>query len=187
MNPDKPCVVVVPCSGIGKPFGTVSREAAYDLCDELRPENTRLVALAKLVLGDPEARELLARHPAVTIDGCKQMCASKMVIQSGGTVAREVSVLDVFRRHKDLKPEGIAELNEAGLKLARVLAEEVAESLDGSDRQTGSQTVREDGASRLSANETTGPKPVGHDRQDACPPANRTVPGEPPVKGANHV
>ncbi len=58
------------------------------------------------------------------------MCASKMVKQSGGTVAREVAVLDVFRRHKDLKPEGIAELNEAGRKLARVLAEEVAASLE---------------------------------------------------------
>ena len=67
----------------------------------------------------------------MTIDGCKQMCAAKMVRQSGGTVAREVAVLDVYRRHKDLKPEGIAELNEAGRKLARVLAEEVAESLDG--------------------------------------------------------
>jgi len=66
----------------------------------------------------------------VTIDGCKQMCAAKMVKQSGGTVLREVAVLDVFRRHKDLKPEGIAELNEAGRKLARVLAQEVAESLD---------------------------------------------------------
>lgn len=130
MNTDPPRVVVVPCSGIGKPFGSVSREAAYELCDELRPETTRLVALAKLVLGDETARDLVARHPAVTIDGCKQMCASKMVKQSGGTVAREVAVLDVFRRHKDLKPEGIAELNEAGVKLARVLAEEVAASLD---------------------------------------------------------
>ena len=126
-------VVVVPCSGIGKPFGTVSREAAYELCDELRPESTRLVALAKLVLGDASARELLARYPAVTIDGCKQMCASKMVKQSGGTVAHEVAVLDVFRRHKDLKPEGIAELNDAGKKLARVLAEEVAARLDQGD------------------------------------------------------
>ena len=130
MKPGGKTVVVVPCSGIGKTFGTVSREAAYDLCEELRPESTRLVALAKLVLGDEAARELLARHPAVTIDGCKQMCAAKMVKQSGGTVAREVAVLDVFRRRKDLKPEGIAELNEAGRKLARVLAEEVAESLD---------------------------------------------------------
>ena len=123
-------VVVVPCSGIGKTFGSVSREATYDLCEDLRPESTRLVALAKLVLGDPGARDLVAKHPAVTIDGCKQMCAARMVKESGGTVAREVAVLDVFRRHKDLKPEGIAELNEAGRKLARVLAEEVAVSLD---------------------------------------------------------
>ena len=85
------------------------------------------MALAKLVVGDAETGELLARHPAVTIDGCKQMCASKMVPQSGGTVAHEVAVLDVYRCHKDLKPEGIAELNEAGLKLARVLAGEVAQ------------------------------------------------------------
>jgi uncharacterized metal-binding protein len=134
VNTDETKVVVVPCSGIGKPFGTVSREAAYDLCDELRPESTRLVALAKLVLGEATAQELITRHPAVTIDGCKQMCAAKMVRQAGGTVVHEVAVLDVFRRHKDLKPEGIAELNEGGRKLARVLAEEVAERLDGMEQ-----------------------------------------------------
>ncbi len=129
MNPSGDIVVVVPCSGIGKPFGSVSREAAYDLCEDLRPDSTRLVPLAKLVLGDTPARELVANHPAVTIDGCKQMCAAKMVKESGGKVVHEVAVLEVFRRHKDLKPEGIAELNEAGRKLSRLLAEEVAESL----------------------------------------------------------
>ncbi len=123
-------VVVVPCSGIGKSFGSVSREAAYDLCEALRPQSTRLVALAKLVMGEPGARGLVAKHPAVTIDGCKQMCAAKMVKESGGRVAQEVAVLEVFRRHKHLKPEGIAELNQAGRKLARVLAEEVAKSLE---------------------------------------------------------
>ena len=131
MNTDNTRVIVVPCSGIGKPFGTVSREAAYELCDELRPGGTHLVALAKLVLGDATTRELLARYPAVTIDGCKKMCASKMVQQCGGTVAHEVAVLDVFRRHKDLKPEGVARLNEAGRELARVLAGEIAVTLDG--------------------------------------------------------
>ena len=63
MNTDETRVVVVPCSGIGKPFGTVSREAAYDLCEDLRPNSTRLVALAKLVLGDAAVRELVGRHP----------------------------------------------------------------------------------------------------------------------------
>jgi uncharacterized metal-binding protein len=120
---------VVPCSGIGKPFGTVSREAAYELCENLHPGQARLVALAKLVLGDEAARAAVARTPVVTIDGCKRMCASTMVKRSGGTVAREMSVLDVFRRHKELKPEGIAELSPAGLELARVLAEEAVDGL----------------------------------------------------------
>lgn len=125
-----PCVVVIPCSGIGKPFGTVSREAAYELCENFRPADTNLVALSKLVLGEEEAQSRVRSNAAVTIDGCKLMCASKLVKLSGGTVAREVSVLDVFRRYKGLKPKGIAELNEAGKKLARVIAAEISETLD---------------------------------------------------------
>ncbi len=129
-------VVVIPCSGIGKTYGSVAREAAYDLCEDLRPEGTTLVALAKLVLGEEKARERVRSCPAVTIDGCKLMCASKLVTHGGGRVAHEVAVLDVYRRHKELKPEGIAELNEGGLKLARLLAEEVAGVVD-EIRRTG--------------------------------------------------
>lgn len=123
-------VAVIPCSGIGKAFGTVSREAGYELCENLRPAETTLVALSKLVLGDPEAQARVRSNPAVTIDGCKLMCASKLVKLSGGSVAREVSVLDVFRHHKELKPEGIAELNEPGKELARRIAAEISKSLD---------------------------------------------------------
>ncbi len=130
MSDDRSQVVVVPCSGIGKPYGTVSREAAYELCEELRPGETRLVALAKLVLGDAEARERVRASPAITIDGCKLMCASKLVQHSGGTVAREIAVLDVYRRHKDLKPEGLAALDEKGQELAKVLARELAGDVD---------------------------------------------------------
>jgi uncharacterized metal-binding protein len=88
MNHGHQTVVIVPCSGIGKTFGTVSREAAYELCENLRPDDTTLVALSKLVLGDSTARETVAQNPVVTIDGCKQRCAAKLVKQSGGTIAR---------------------------------------------------------------------------------------------------
>jgi uncharacterized metal-binding protein len=124
-------VIIVPCSGIGKPYGTVSREAAYEVTEDLRPEETQLVPLALLVLGDDGSRSLVAGYPAVTIDGCKLACAAKMVQQSGGTIAQEFAVLDVYRNHKDLKPQGIAELNENGQKLARVLAVEVTDIVDG--------------------------------------------------------
>ncbi len=128
-----PTMAVIPCSGIGKPLGTVSREAAYELCENLRPAHTRLVALSKLVLGEAEAQAQVRNNPAITIDGCKLMCASNLVKLSGGTVSREVSVLDFFLRYKGLKPEGIAELNEPGRELARVIAAELSASLDDAE------------------------------------------------------
>ena len=138
MNHDKREIVVVPCSGIGKTFGSVAREAGYELCDELRPNTTRLVALSKLVLGEEEAREWVQRCPAITIDGCKLMCSAKLVKQSGGTTAREIAVLDAYRQHKELKPDGIAELNAEGKQLARVMAEDLVKVVDDLGRKAPS-------------------------------------------------
>jgi uncharacterized metal-binding protein len=123
-------VVVVPCSGIGKTYGTVSREAAYEVVDEMRPDTAQLVALSMLVLGDETACTAVSANPAITIDGCKLACASKMVRESGGIVAQEFAVLDVYRRYRQFKPQGIAELNEGGQQLARALAEEVSGVID---------------------------------------------------------
>ena len=145
MSEEKRKVVIVPCSGIGKPYGTVSREAAYEVTEESRPEQTQLVALSLLVLGDEATRAAVAASPAVTIDGCKLMCAAKMVRESGGTVAREVAVLEVFRRHRQLKPRGIAELDEAGLALARVVAGEVVAEVDTLVGEAAGSKERGDG------------------------------------------
>jgi uncharacterized metal-binding protein len=131
-----PKIVIVPCSGIGKSYGTVAREGAFALTQDLRPEQTKLIPLSLLVLGDETARADVTGTQAITIDGCKLACAAKMVAESGGCVAHELAVLDVYRRHRDLKPQGIAELNEAGYKLAQVLAEEVEALVDELAKET---------------------------------------------------
>ena len=122
-------VVIVPCSGIGKTYGTVSREAAYIVTEDLSPEDTQLVALSKLVLGDEESLSIVSASPAITIDGCKLACATKMVQESGGRVAKDYAVLEVYRRYKQFKPQGIAELNEGGLQLAQALAGEIMQEV----------------------------------------------------------
>ena len=135
-------VVIIPCSGIGKTYGTVSREAAYEVTDQARPGQTQLVALSLLVLGDEEARASVATNPVITIDGCKLACATKMARESGGTVTQEVAVLDVYRRYKQFKPQGIAELNEGGRQLAHAMAEEIADMVDAlTDEQEGSSNA----------------------------------------------
>jgi len=135
-------VVIVPCSGIGKTFGSVSREAAYIIAEDLRPNDTELVALAKLVMGEESAVATVAGEPAITIDGCKLACASKMVKENGGNISQEFDVLDVYRRFKEYRPDGIAELNENGVKLAKALADEAAGTIDKLTADTkGSQNA----------------------------------------------
>lgn len=123
-------VVIVPCSGIGKTYGSVSRQAAFELVEGLRPDQSQLVALSLLVLGDEDSLAAVKNNPTITIDGCKLACAKKMVEESGGTITQDFAVLDVYRRYKQFKPQGIAELNEGGENLARAIAEEVAELVD---------------------------------------------------------
>ncbi len=90
MTPIRPKVVIVPCSGIGKTYGSVSREAAYEVVENLRPDDTQLVALSLLVMGDDTSRAEVTTTPAVTIDGCKLACATKMVQECGGRVAQRL-------------------------------------------------------------------------------------------------
>jgi uncharacterized metal-binding protein len=123
-------VWIVPCSGIGKSYGSVARESAFIVTEDLCPEKTSLMALSRLVPEDGDARDDVRKCQSITIDGCKLSCAEKVVAQSGGTVAHAIQVLDVYREHKELKPSGIAELDENGKKLAAVLAEKVAKLVD---------------------------------------------------------
>ena len=130
-NPTLPRkVLIIPCSGIGKSFGSVVREAAYRVSEDLRPENSDIVPLSLLVMGDEAARQVVLESPVIALDGCKLACASKMVVESGARVDRSFDAMEVFRRYRDYKPQGIAELNEGGMLLARALGEEAAAEVD---------------------------------------------------------
>jgi uncharacterized metal-binding protein len=125
-------VPVVPCSGIGKSLGAAAREAAYVLAEDLRPEKAKVVALSLLVMGDEEARREVAGGEAVAIDGCKLECATKGLACSGASRVHTVAVFEVVKRNRGLKPEGVCDLNEDGLKLARATADEAAKIVDNS-------------------------------------------------------
>jgi uncharacterized metal-binding protein len=124
-------LVIVPCSGIGKTYGSISREAAYSLTEDLRPDETEVVALSLLVLGDEETRARVQATPAITVDGCKLACASKMVAESGGQIAYQANVLDTHRRNRGLRPKGVSHLNADAKQLTDALAQELAEATDG--------------------------------------------------------
>ena len=123
-------VVVIACSGIGKVYGAVARETVYELVERLRPCIAVTTCLPLLVIGDPDAKKLVSDHPVITIDGCPKSCSAKCVESLGGKVARSYQAIKFYTAHKELKPGGIAELDEAGQKLAALAAEELALVVD---------------------------------------------------------
>ena len=119
-------VLVIPCSGIGKVHGLMSREATYLVTDELATAHTDTLCLALLVKGDSEALAAVQSHACITIDGCAKACAEKNVAIAGGRVARAFQVAEVFKNHRGTKPGNATALTEDGWIITREIADAVA-------------------------------------------------------------
>jgi uncharacterized metal-binding protein len=127
-------VLIIPCSGIGKVHGLLTREATYLVTDEMAPEQTETMCLALLVKGDAEAVEAVKTQPCITIDGCPKICAEKNVKIAGGNPVA-VQVIETLKEHPGAKPGSPTDLNDEGWVIAREIATKVADtaaSLHGS-------------------------------------------------------
>jgi uncharacterized metal-binding protein len=121
-------LLVIPCSGIGKVHGLISREAVYHVTDRLLPEQADTVCLALLVTGDPETRQRVRQTPCITLDGCPKLCALKNVELSGGKIAKGIRVHDVMKRHRGADFGTATALSEEGWVVVEELAAEVAQT-----------------------------------------------------------
>ena len=115
-------VLVIPCSGIGKVHGLISREASYLVTDELAADKTDTLCLALLVMGDAEAVDAVRSHACITIDGCAKACAQKNVAMAGGRVAKAFQVAEAFKNYRGAKPGNATELTDEGWSITRDIA-----------------------------------------------------------------
>jgi uncharacterized metal-binding protein len=126
-NSQTPEVLVIPCSGVGKVHGLISREAVYRVTDDLLPGQADTVCLALLVTGDAETRQKVRETPCITLDGCPKLCAFKNVELSGGRIAKGIRVYDVMKRHRGENFGSATTLSETGWAVVDELAAEVAQ------------------------------------------------------------
>ena len=121
-------VLVIPCSGVGKVHGLISREAVYQVTDRLMSGHSQTVCLALLVSGDATTRDKIQAHPCITVDGCPKLCAKKNVELSGGTVALGVRVYDALKRHRGAQFGTPTTLSDDGWKAADEIAAEIVQA-----------------------------------------------------------
>ncbi|MCR4399845.1 MAG: putative zinc-binding protein [Syntrophomonadaceae bacterium] len=134
---EKTRVVILPCSGIGKAYGEIGRQAAYEVMEDLRPGQVQTACLGRVMIRDPETLEQLRDAYVVTVDGCAKDCARKNVEAAGIKVDAAVRTIEVFKEHRELKPAGVLELGEPGMQLAHLLAHQLAGKVDCAEQEEG--------------------------------------------------
>jgi uncharacterized metal-binding protein len=123
-------VLIIPCSGIGKAFGSISREATYCVVEDMKKGETDTLCLSLLVMGDEEAVRSVRSHRCIAVDGCPNECSKKNLQLLNAKLAANYRVIDVLRENRTLRPNAITFLDEDGLKLAKVLAEKIASKIN---------------------------------------------------------
>ena len=123
-------ILITPCSGIGKPFGTIGRDATFRVVDELRRGRAETNCLSLLVMGDEEATRQIRGSRCIAVDGCPLECARKNIEIAGGSIAAHFRVMDLLRENRGLRPRQVTFLDEDGERLAKLLAQEIAVKVD---------------------------------------------------------
>ena len=123
-------IVVIPCSGIGKAYGEICRQAVYNVVENMRPKNACTTCLARVMIDDPETLNLINNNYVITVEGCTKECSKTNIEKKGKTVDATFRTIDEFKEHHDLKPEGVLKIGEPGMQLANYLSQKIADEVD---------------------------------------------------------
>jgi len=118
--------IIIPCSGIGKAVGTITRRATYIVTEELLPNDTGTICLPLLTIEDEETVQKIRQNSCIAIDGCVAQCAKKNVEHHQGKLKGEIKILDVIKENPKLKPGNVLDIGPDGERLARKAAEKIA-------------------------------------------------------------
>jgi len=123
-------VGIVACSGEELAEGTVTRLAALQVLETLRPQDTVTICLPLFLAGGEGDRAFARHYPTIAIDGCDQRCAARATEKYSGKPAASVVVTDMVTEQGLGRVEGRRRLNEAGQQAVQDTAVRVANLVD---------------------------------------------------------
>jgi len=104
---------ILPCNGLDKCAGVISREIAIKLC-----ENGENVIICPVHSSVAEAKynKLAGEHPLLVIDGCQTRCASRLAAEKKLKISRKITITEEAKNHNvELKRDLRLRENETAL------------------------------------------------------------------------
>ena len=133
-------VGLIACSGEDLPVGTVSRMAALQVLERLRPQDTVTLCLPLFLTGEERERAFARFYPTIAIDGCNKRCAARATEKYSAKPAASLVIDDLIVEKSLPEPHGLRQLDAAGQAVAQAVAQELAHEVDrllGKKRPTG--------------------------------------------------
>ncbi len=123
-------VGIVSCSGEEIAEGTVTRLAALQVLEQLRPGDTVTICLPLFLAGGEGDRAFARFYPTIAIDGCEKRCAARGTEMYSGKPAASILVTEIVAEHGLGQPQGRSRLNEAGMQAVDLTAQKIAVTVD---------------------------------------------------------
>jgi uncharacterized metal-binding protein len=123
-------VGIVACSGEELAEGTVTRLAALKVLEQLRPTDTVTICLPLFLAGGEGDRAFARFYPTIAVDGCELRCAARGTEMYSGNPALSLVVSELIKQKGLEQPCGLRKLNQAGLQVVEVLADQIAQQVD---------------------------------------------------------
>ena len=113
MNAETICIL--PCNGLDKSLGVISREVALKLIE--KTPNFNLICPVLLNNGDDGYEELLQKSKIIIINGCMTRCPIKLIEQRNLKPFKQIMISNMCKKYK-IKPSKTLKLDEENMKLA---------------------------------------------------------------------
>jgi glycine cleavage system H protein len=87
---------ILPCNGLDKCAGAISRELAIKLCENAKNE---MVCPVYYRVAEKKYNKITGEHSLIVIDGCQTRCASKLASEKKLKISRKVTVTEEAKNH----------------------------------------------------------------------------------------
>lgn len=117
---------ILPCNGLDKCAGAISRELAIKLCGNGKNE---MICPVFYRVSELKYNRIAGEHPLLVIDGCQTRCASKLAAEKNLKVSRKILVTEEAKNH-NIELKGNLRLEEKENALIEIILNELNKAED---------------------------------------------------------
>ena len=87
---------ILPCNGLDKCAGVISREIAIKLCENAKNE---IICPVFYRVAETKYNKVAVEHPLLVIDGCQTRCASKLAVEKNLKISQKITITEEAKNH----------------------------------------------------------------------------------------